>query len=766
MTSISEDKKYQIICGNSLEELPKIPDNSVDSIVCDPPYELGFMGKKWDASGIAYNVELWKECLRVLKPGGHLLAFGGTRTYHRMAVAIEDAGFEVRDMLEWVYACLSEDTEILTIDGWQRYNKAIVNNIVLCYNVGKRTFEFHKPTNYFIYENQHTAYRIQSDNTDQIVSRNHRVIVERGGKFIFKTAETLQRQENIPFLESLQSLPEAIYDFQSHASVEKRDLLARVQEQDISKKTETTSQLFSRKTLRVLWQAIQNKKGEAREVLLNSMQWKNKGKGFSSVYQEKSSQMDGRTQVESTRENDRRTKLGLERWSNLFQKARELLADKICQVSERVFGNGTERWLCYGASAIYGTETGALPSKSGSSASYQSQSTGQQDRKPYAISKQSGAQITRSTITPIEYKGKMWCVEVPTGAFVARRNGKIFITGNSGFPKSLNVGKAVKAKELTGGSSPKNLRQSRMGDNYEPTGQEDYRKGRMFSAEIENDNTKEEINNEWEGFGTALKPAHESVLLARKPLGEKTIVENCLKWGTGAIDIDGCRIPTSEAWSNKASSDLCGDGGWKETERESNTQGRFPANCICTDDALNDGVMTKSVQHLVRNQNPKENSLYQGGYKPTDDNPTYSDSGSKSRYFDIDVWGEKYGLLQFPKASKRERNEGCEGLEEKGKVFNGQSSNPSKEVKDVEARFNTQPTANHHPTVKPVHLMSWLVRLVTPKDGTCLDPFNGSGTTGVACAKLGINYIGIELDPEYYKISEARIKSVTEGRLL
>ena len=79
--------------GSNLDVLPTLPDNSVDSIVTDPPYELGFMGKKWDSSGIAYSVQLWAECLRVLKPGGHLLAFGGTRTYHRIAVAIEDDVF-------------------------------------------------------------------------------------------------------------------------------------------------------------------------------------------------------------------------------------------------------------------------------------------------------------------------------------------------------------------------------------------------------------------------------------------------------------------------------------------------------------------------------------------------------------------------------------------------------------------------------------------------------------------------------------------------
>lgn len=97
-------KKSLVILGDCLEVMKsKIPDNSVDCVVTDPPYELGFMGKSWDKSGIAYNVDVWKETLRVLKPGGHLLAFGGSRTYHRMACAIEDAGFEIRDQIMWLY---------------------------------------------------------------------------------------------------------------------------------------------------------------------------------------------------------------------------------------------------------------------------------------------------------------------------------------------------------------------------------------------------------------------------------------------------------------------------------------------------------------------------------------------------------------------------------------------------------------------------------------------------------------------------------------
>ena len=94
---------WRVMFGSCLDRLKDLEDNSVDAVVTDPPYELGFMGKSWDSSGIAYNVDVWRECLRVLKPGGHVLAFGGSRTWHRLAVAVEDAGFEIRDSIAWIY---------------------------------------------------------------------------------------------------------------------------------------------------------------------------------------------------------------------------------------------------------------------------------------------------------------------------------------------------------------------------------------------------------------------------------------------------------------------------------------------------------------------------------------------------------------------------------------------------------------------------------------------------------------------------------------
>jgi len=114
----------RILVGDCRDVLRTLPDASVDSVVTDPPYELGFMGKAWDSTGIAYDADVWRECLRVLKPGGHLLAFGGSRTYHRLACAIEDAGFEVRDQIMWIYA--SGFPKSKNLDGdWKGFGTAL-----------------------------------------------------------------------------------------------------------------------------------------------------------------------------------------------------------------------------------------------------------------------------------------------------------------------------------------------------------------------------------------------------------------------------------------------------------------------------------------------------------------------------------------------------------------------------------------------------------------------------------------------------------------
>ena len=124
--------------------------------------------------------------------------------------------------------------------------------------------------------------------------------------------------------------------------------------------------------------------------------------------------------------------------------------------------------------------------------------------------------------------------------------------------------------------------------------------------------------------------------------------------------------------------------------------------------------------------------------------------GNASRFFK--------SIIYQAKASKSERNKGCEELEEKAKVFNGQSDKPSEDMKDVEKRFTTLPKANNHPTVKPIALMEYLIKMVTRPGGVVLDPFAGSGSTLVAAKQNGFHYIGIEMTEEYIPIIEARLK--------
>jgi site-specific DNA-methyltransferase (adenine-specific) len=103
MELYSNDTNYKLYQGNMLNMLEVLESNSIDSIITDPPYELNFMSKGWDNAGVSFKKETWQKCLKVLKPGGYLLAFGGSRTFHRIACAIEDAGFEIRDTIMWLY---------------------------------------------------------------------------------------------------------------------------------------------------------------------------------------------------------------------------------------------------------------------------------------------------------------------------------------------------------------------------------------------------------------------------------------------------------------------------------------------------------------------------------------------------------------------------------------------------------------------------------------------------------------------------------------
>jgi site-specific DNA-methyltransferase (adenine-specific) len=404
-----EDGQITLHHGDCRGVLASLPDCSVDSVVTDPPYELGFMGKAWDGSGIAYSVEMWAEVLRVLKPGGHLCAFGGTRTYHRMACAIEDAGFEIRDSLHWVY----------------------------------------------------------------------------GSGF-----------------------PKSL---------------------DVSK-------------------AIDKAAGAEREVI-----------GFS--------------------------------------------------------------------------------------------------------------------------KG------VTVAASDNRHGG-------------INRG-AVGIKQV--------------------------------SADVPVTTAATDAAKQWEGWGTALKPAHEPIVLARKPL-IGTVAANVLTHGTGALNIDGARVGTTDELPNAGgdrvvTNEVYGKGLGVSSGRSAELAGRWPANVIFDTEAgaLLDEQSGVSRSGQNRQDRGKGGIWAEGNGVPC--GPQHGDTGGASRFFTAIDWVPEVDVpfRYVPKPGKRERT--CEGT-----------------------------VSGSHPTVKPLALMRWLVRLVTPPGGTVLEPFAGSGTTLMACVMEVFNGIGIELTDEYLPIIEGRVK--------
>ena len=280
-------------------------------------------------------------------------------------------------------------------------------------------------------------------------------------------------------------------------------------------------------------------------------------------------------------------------------------------------------------------------------------------------------------------------------------------------------------------------------------------------------NIGNKLGEEYKGIGTALKPAHEPIVMARKPFNG-TVAKNVLEWGTGGINIDECRVGTDEITTNGY-----GDKGFvaQEGYEPSTHQGRFPANIIFDEEAgkildEQSGISKSSPNKWEGNNNAPIYGKYEKGIRQS----TFSDTGGASRFF------------YCPKASKKDRNE---GMPEQVPQFTGRprredgsviykethpeewaevmKGKPRKEKTSLAASEEIlQPTLkgtmNIHPTVKPTDLMAYLVRLVTPKGGVVLDPFMGSGSTGKGAIREGMDFIGIEREDEYMEIAKTRIQ--------
>jgi len=236
-----------------------------------------------------------------------------------------------------------------------------------------------------------------------------------------------------------------------------------------------------------------------------------------------------------------------------------------------------------------------------------------------------------------------------------------------------------------------------------------------------------------DGWGTALKPACEFFTLCRKPLSEKTVAANVLKWGTGGINIDGCRVGMSGA-TKKVNTEECRD-----------SLGKYG-------DGLNGGTVSK----LDAGRFPS-NLIHDGSQEVLDLFPETKPKESAARFF------------YCAKASKKDRNEGCGEMEKKtdSEATNRKEGSPGLDWNDGKggnafagaSSSRGTDRQNHHPTVKPTSLMAYLCRLITPPNGVVLDPYMGSGSTGKAAVREGFSFVGCEIDADYYKIAKARVCS-------
>jgi|DEB0MinimDraft_3_1074331.scaffolds.fasta_scaffold07060_2 DNA modification methylase len=467
----------RLLLGDSLHVLQSLPAESIDSVVTDPPYGLAFMGKRWDYD--VPSVDLWREVFRVLKPGGHLLAFAGTRTQHRMCVNIEDAGFEIRDMIAWVYGSgFPKSLDVSKAIDRQRHDQAQVYRV--------------------------TEWIRRTRDAANVTNREIDLAFGFNGMAGHWTSSG--SQPSVPTIEQIPPL------------------------------------------LQILGVTLSDVPDDIRELI-------------------------------------------------------------------------------------------------------------------YTLN------------TPKGQPGKAW-------------------------QEREVVGSDTKARSTAGKSALPMMGATTVYETWDITA------------------PATEAAKQWEGWGTALKPALEPITVARKPL-IGTVAANVQQFGTGAINVDGCRVGSV---SGRWPANLIHDGS-DEVVR------MFPA--AEKGRARMKGTMGRSPFSEIEGSGRNESSNSLRGHN--------DNGGSAARFF------------YCAKASQAERSAGLKHREP-ATVSDGRTA-----PNDTAYQRDQTPRRNIHPTVKPIALMRYLVRLVTPPGSTVLDPFMGSGTTGIAAALEGFDFVGIEREPEYLEIAQARI---------
>ena len=658
-----------VINADCIEHMNIMPPESVDSIVTDPPYHLtsivkrfgkegsapaqfgtdgayaraskGFMGKEWDGGDIAFRTEVWEAALRVAKPGAYLLAFGGTRTFHRMAVAIEDAGWEIRDTVMWVYG-----------SGFPK-----------SHNVGKgidkaagaeREVVGHGRSGRNLSRNGHKG--------DMAIDELHQPPIAPD---ITAPATDAARQW-AGWGTALKPAQEIIVVARKSSDDTVRDTIAT---NLLGNLLQLEARLWLLLNASIVEKNLASNQTEL-SVVLNTAQWT--AEKFISTQGDLFALM-GTRPLEWVLITSLNT---VSSWRSTWEEALKL-------------------------GSMFITETVKSPIT---------------DLK---ILKSSLSEITPDFIIQAEI--------VQHGSWLHAS------------PATMIFNAALSKLSAT-----------------------------LAHSAIESAISRGHIPHP-DAVDKAV--LNLPIIVARKPL-DGTVAQNVLKHGTGAINIDGCRVGsetisthsrgTNGAFPKRPGETSAEESGRVQDQREgldhSERQGRWPANLIHdgSDEVLalfpdtgksTGGRIGKKVMSNVTN-------VPAGQYEAGD--PGYGDSGSAARFF------------YCAKANKSDRDEGCEGMEETiAEAMTGRQTGSAGllRVRD-DGTIGENPYAgksgkarNHHPTVKPTALMRYCCKMVTPPNGTVLDPFCGSGSTGKAAILEGFRFIGIEKDPEYFAIANARIEA-------
>ena len=616
-----------ILTGDCLEIMPTLEAESVDSIVTDPPYGLSFMGKDWD-HGVP-GVPFWEAALRVAKPGAFLLAFGGTRTFHRLAVAIEDAGWEIRDTVMWVYGSgfpksLDVSKAIDKAAGAERKQIGVKKR-----EGGPTGFTSDKGWHDGPMGNEPKMTPLYAPATD--AARQ------------WEGWGTALKPAHEPVIVGYRPLTKP--QFVAILAENIRSLLCQCLPANDAEKSFTDTQAKS-------YEAARSVPDHAR------------------IYE-------------------------LANSGNVRFVA--------------------SRFICRSAESNVATENSVHENV---------RQNGNQDVIPEAITLLGMVEDFSNQLTDIFMSDTAGNIEASTVLSWNNISDALLNQANI-FTIATGIRLTTALRTLS-----------------------------LFLSQI--------ISNDIGNSSLNLSPNFEPIIVARKPI-EGNVAENVLKYGTGGLNIDGCRVEySSENDKDIAHYNALGmerlskdygeklgsfDGGWKKHHPEM-PEGRWPANLIHDGSDEVVGLFPHSTSGAMKKPYEYKNNGFSMGAPAGSTRQIHdSNEGSAARFFYCAKSSRaerERGLEDAPKMAGHEavdRDEGSAGL-------NSPRAGAGRTARTV---------GNHHPTVKPLALMVYLCRLVTPPSGVILDPFMGSGSTGKAATLEGFQFIGIELEKEYAEIAERRI---------